>query len=146
MNQDGLVLTNSIPKEVRRDCESLPVGSANYNGVQVDELFKHNFRQVVSFFKTMKGAVQVGARVGYHFYFANLKFSTRIIQLTRIFAAEIITNNRRRQSLVGHKAMLNRVTQIDVGNLLQNLDFGKGLLQVGDQIVTVFHSDTQSDQ
>ena len=61
----------------------------------------------------MKRTVKVRSCIGHHFDFADLKLRARRIVFFGLFAAENVTDNRRRQTLVRDQALLNGVTEID---------------------------------
>src|ERR1700682_1529749 len=61
----------------------------------------------------MERTIEVRARVGNHLDLANLELRARSVMPLRFFAAEKVTDDRRRQTFVSDQAMLDRVAEID---------------------------------
>src|SRR5438128_5223247 len=61
----------------------------------------------------MKRTVEISSRVGHHLDLADLKLGARRVAIFRLFAAEVIRDDRRRQTLVGDQAVLDCVTEVD---------------------------------
>src|SRR5882762_7153431 len=61
----------------------------------------------------MKRTVEISTRIGDHLDLANLKFCTGSVVLFRLFAAQEVTDDWRRQTLVSNEAMLDGMAEID---------------------------------
>ena len=61
----------------------------------------------------MKGTVKISARIGYHLNLADMKLRARRVKRTRLFAAEVIGDHRRRQTLVSDHTVMDGVANVD---------------------------------
>src|ERR1043165_6609041 len=61
----------------------------------------------------MERGIERGAGVRYQLYLPNFEFRARSVMVARFFPAQKITDERRRQTLVGNHAVLDRVAEID---------------------------------
>src|ERR1041385_5422261 len=69
----------------------------------------------------MKGAIDIGSRVGDHLDLADVKFRSFSIVATRFLTRKKITNDRSRKSLIGDHAMFDFMAQVDEFMTVQNL-------------------------
>ena len=62
----------------------------------------------------MKWTIDIRARIRDHLDLADLKFCAGCVACARGFAAQVITNDGSRQSLVGDQAIIDSMTQVNV--------------------------------
>ena len=61
----------------------------------------------------MEWTIYVSPGIGYHFNFSNLKLGSLLINFFGILPAQVIANNRCRQSFIGKSAVFNRLARYE---------------------------------
>src|SRR5687767_9463103 len=80
---------------------------------QVYEAPQMGFAEILAVGIAVERAVNIRACIGHHVDSTDEKLGPFLVMLTRVLAAEVITDYRARYAFVADQAIVNRVTEID---------------------------------
>ena len=88
-------------------------GNAKEHGIEISQGSQIYFRKIFAVREAVEWRIDIGARIGNHFDFADLEGGSFGIVLFRSFAAEKIADEWSRKALICNHAFFKCVTQID---------------------------------
>ena len=94
---------------------SLPGGHAHHHCIEISQALQRQLRQIQTVGVAMKRRIHIGSRIGHHLDFADVEFRSGGIAGSRRFAAQVVTDDRRRQPFVGHHPVFHSMAQINQG-------------------------------
>ena len=113
LDQHGPTFHIEVIERGNSNCALVPVDCFYEYAVQIGERRQLQLRKVLPVFIPVKRTIEISSRISHHLDLADVKLGAGRVMLARLFTAEIITDDWRRQAFISNQAVLDRVTEID---------------------------------